>query len=77
MPRLKDYEKFLIEWHELTKMLRAYYAKHREEEAVIKAVNIKFLQTFYLNPYGEEEFYSAFENRMVEMRAFLETLGIN
>ena len=77
VPRLKGYEKFLIEWHELTKMLRGYYAEHLEEEAVIKAVNMKFLQTFYLIPYGEEEFYSAFENRMVEMRAFLETLGIN
>ena len=77
VPRLKDYEKFLTEWHELTKKLRAYYAGHIEDEAIIKAVNMKFLQTFYLIPYGEAEFYSAFENRMVEMKAFLETLGIN
>lgn len=76
VPNLKAYESFLVEWHGLTKMLREYYGEHMEDEAVIKAVNMKFLQIFYLTPYMEEEFYQDFEKRMEEMNRFLETLGI-
>lgn len=76
IPNLKAYEKFLVEWHSLTKMLRAYYEEHMEDEAVIKAVNMKFLQIFYLLPYEEDDFYIAFQNRMTQMNMLLETLGI-
>lgn len=75
-PRIKDYEKFLLEWHGLTKMLRAYYGEHASEDAVIRAVNMKFLQVFYLMPYGDGDFYQAFEERMKQMQAFLQSLGI-
>ena len=74
VPNLKEYEKFLVAWHNLTKNLRAFYAEH-EEENVIKAVNMKFLQVFYLAPYGED-FYQEFESRMLEMRNFFESLGL-
>lgn len=73
---LKAYEKFLAEWHALTKMLRAYYAEHKEDEEIIKAVNMKFLQIFYLTSYVEDEFYAAFETRKSEMDQFLNVLGI-
>lgn len=73
---LKAYEKFLVEWHALTKMLRAYYAEHKEDEEIIKAVNMKFLQIFYLTSYVEDEFYAAFETRKSEMDQFLNVLGI-
>ena len=73
VPNLKAYEKFLIEWHGLTKRLRGYYA---EEEAVIKAINMKSLQIFYLSPYDNEDFYFDFDNRMTQMKNFLEELGI-
>ena len=76
LPNLKAYEKFLVEWHALTKMLRAYYEEHMQEEAVIKAINMKFLQIFYLTPYEEEDFYEVFQMRMNEMKNFLNTLGI-
>ena len=76
VPNLKAYEKFLVEWHELTKLLRSYYAEHAQEDAVIKAINMKFLQIFYLNPYEDTEFYEGFLKRMDEMKAFLNTLGI-
>ena len=76
LPNLKAYEKFLVEWHALTKMLRAYYGEHVQEEAVIKAINMKFLQIFYLTPYEEEDFYEVFQMRMNEMKNFLNTLGI-
>ena len=76
MPNLKTYEKFLIEWHDLTKKLRAYYTEHAEDDTVIKAVNMKFLQIFYLTPYEDAEFYEMFSKRMDEIKMFLRTLGI-
>lgn len=76
IPNLKSYEKFLVEWHGLTKMLRGIYAEHAQEEAAIKVINMKFLQTFYLTPYQTENFYQAFEERMKEMENFLASLGI-
>ena len=75
-PRLKDYEKFLVQWHGLTRLLRASYTDHAEEEAVIKAINMKFLQTFYLTPYDTEDFYEAFHLRFTGMDEFLRKLGI-
>ena len=76
VPNLKEYEKFLVEWHGLTKKLRAFYEIHMEEENVIKAVNMKFLQIFYLTPYDTNEFYPVFDERLKEMKMFLEILGV-
>ena len=76
VPNLKSYEKFLVEWHGLTKHLRGVYEEHAEEEAAIKAVNMKFLQIFYLTPYEEEAFYTQFETRMTQMKDFLRALGV-
>ena len=76
VPRLKDYEVFLVEWHGLTKGLREFYADNGDEEAVMKAVNMQFLQIFYLVPYTEEDFYLQFAKRMEQMREVLRTLGI-
>ena len=76
VPNLKAYEKFLVEWHELTKLLRTYYADHQEDQAILKGINMKFLQIFYLTPYVEDDFYLAFQMRLDEMRKFLSTLGI-
>ena len=76
VPNLKAYEKFLVEWHGLTKKLRELYAQHCEEENVIKAINMKFLQMFYLASYADD-FYQEFDKRTEEMEAFLSNLGIN
>ena len=76
IPRLKNYEKFLVEWHGLTKSLRAFYAEHEQDEAVMKTINMKFLQIFYLIPYEGDDFYLEYGQRFEEMKAFLCTLGI-
>lgn len=76
LPKLKEYESFLVKWHRLTKMLRVYYGEHMEEEAVTKAVNMKFLQIFYLTAYEEDDFYADFAGRYEQMQQFLEALGI-
>lgn len=77
VPRIKDYEKFLVEWHGLTKALRAYFEEHSDDEAVNKAINMKFLQIFYMAPYEEEDLYAEFSKRYEEMNLFLQNLGIN
>jgi len=71
VPNLKAYEGFLVEWHGLTKRLRALYAENMEDEAVIKAINMNFLQMFYLTPYESEDFYGEFENRKEEIEKLL------
>lgn len=76
IPRLKEYERFLVEWHTLTKKLRGFYAEHMEEEAVIKAVNMKFLQMFYLTAYETEDFYQEFDCRMKSMKDYLLELSV-
>ena len=76
LPKLKEYESFLVKWHTLTKMLRAYYGEHAEDEAVIKAVNMKFLQIFYLTAYEEDDFYADFAGRYEKMQQFLSMLGV-
>lgn len=76
VPRLKEYESFLVKWHSLTKGLRQCYADNAENEAVVKAINMKFLQIFYLSPYTEEDFYLQFASRMEQMTEFLHSLGV-
>ncbi len=77
VPKLKDYESFLVKWHGLTKGLRAFYTDNGDNEAVIKAINMTFLQVFYVTPYEETDFYPQFEARMQRMRDFLRQLGIH
>lgn len=76
VPRIKDYERYLVEWHSLTKRLRAYFADHIEDEAVNKTINMKFLQCFYMTAYEGEDFYMEFDVRLGDFEAFLQSLGI-
>ncbi len=76
VPKLKDYEAFLVKWHGLTKALREFYADNQGEDAIIKAINMKFLQIFYLTPYEQTDFYGQFEERFLQMMEFLKILGV-
>ena len=75
-PNLKEYETFLVKWHALTKKLRAFYADAKQQEEIIKALNMKFLHIFYMTPYDEEDFYPSFYERLEQMNAFLHQLGL-
>ena len=80
VPRIRDYENFLEQWHSLTKGLRLFYEESQDTEqddAVLKAINMQFLQIFYLTPYAQEDFYPQFEERMAQMRKFLLQLKVN
>ena len=76
VPNLKSYEKFLVEWHAFTKMLRGLYAEYPQEDEFMKAVNMSYLQMFYMIPYTGD-FYQEFEARMAKMKEFLRNIGIN
>lgn len=76
VPRIKEYEKFLVEWHGLTKALRGYFAEHLDDDAVNKAINMQCLQLFYMTAYEGEDFYTAFSERMEKMRDFLRNINI-
>lgn len=76
IPRIKEYERFLVGWHSLTKGLRAFYEENRENEEIMKAINMRFLQNFYLMPYTEDDFYIQFNERMTNMQEFLNQLGV-
>ena len=76
VPRIREYEAFLVKWHGLTKGLRFFYEDNQGNDAVIKAINMQFLQIFYLTPYVEDGFYPQFEERMEKMNYFLKQLNV-
>ena len=63
-PRLKDYEAFILKWHNYTKEMQTFLA-NREDA---KDWNMLHLQTFYIMPYASEDFYEEFEVRLADMR---------
>ena len=77
IPKIREYEAFLLQWHTLTKGLRLFYADNSENEPVIKAINMQFLQIFYLTPYETEGFYPQFEKRMEKMKTLLQQLRVD
>lgn len=60
-PRLKDYETYLIAWHNLTKKFRQELAES-DDESYCKQTSMLFLQLFFQKPYGED-FYQEFYQR--------------
>lgn len=76
IPGIRHYEDFLVKWHAITKGLRLFYEDNQENEAVVKAINMQFLQIFYLTPYGEDSFYPQFAERMARMNQFLSQLHV-
>ena len=63
VPRIKDYENFLVNWHNLTKTLRSFLTENAQDQAVTKTINLKFLEIFYMTPFQGEDFYLEFKER--------------
>ncbi len=63
-PRLKDYEAFILKWHNYTKEMQAFLVGREDA----KDWNMLHLQMFYMLPYETEDFYEEFEVRLAEMR---------
>lgn len=68
MPQLKEYEKFLLEWHALRKSLEGRMAGAMDEAAA-KTMNMFVLNLFYVTEYDETgDFYPQFAARMKQAK---------
>lgn len=59
IPDSRQYEKFLLTWHDLRKELQ-----ERLNEDNMKAVNMQFIRIFYEDQYMDENFYGQFACRL-------------
>ncbi len=62
IPKLQKYEAYMESWHSLTVNLRE--ALKECSDTMAKALNMKFLEIFYLPAYEGEDFYVQFEERL-------------
>ena len=74
-PDLKQYEKFVLDWHNfLLDVQEVFY--DTEDETLVKNLNMYVLSRFYYTPYKEEEdFYPQFYVRLEEAKKLL-ALGV-
>ena len=74
-PDLKQYEKFVLDWHNfLLEVQEVFY--DTEDETLVKNLNMYVLSRFYYTPYKEEEdFYPQFYVRLEEAKKLL-ALGV-
>ena len=74
-PNLKQYEKFVLDWHNfLLDVQEVFY--ETEDETLVKNLNMYVLSRFYYTPYKEEEdFYPQFYVRLEEAKKLLD-LGV-
>lgn len=64
---LKTYERYLVDWHNLTKRFRNELSEMDDEEQ-IKSLSMIFLQLFYINPYSSlDNFYTEFYERVKKL----------
>lgn len=77
-PNMAEYETFLIEWHELLKEVQAA-VENCTDQARVKEMNMALLQLFYVQDFAcalpnvpENGFYIEFQDRLKEMRNFLD-----
>lgn len=74
-PDLKQYEKFVLDWHNfLLDVQEVFY--DTEDETLVKNLNMYVLSRFYYTPYKEEkDFYPQFYVRLEEAKKLL-ALGV-
>ncbi len=74
-PNLKQYEKFVLDWHNfLLDVQEVFY--ETEDETLIKNLNMYVLSRFYYTAYKEDEdFYPQFYVRLEEAKKLLD-LGV-
>lgn len=59
---IKDYQKYLVDWHNLTKAMRQEILSS-EDEAYKQQTTMLFLQLFFMKPYESDDFYKEFYSR--------------
>lgn len=59
-PNLKEYEKFVTDWHYFLNDLEEL-VKNTQDENVIKSINMNMIKNFFMNPFDRtEDFFTQF-----------------
>ena len=72
-PDLKQYDAFIIKWHDFTNEVQNLVNSNLEED-MIKKINMFVLQQFYIERYNKDDFYKQFEERLAKTKAVIQTL---
>lgn len=71
-PDLKQYEKFVADWHYFLLDVQEVLYQNSEDTELIKNLNLYVVNRFYLKPYESgEDFYPQFYARLAEGRELL------
>ena len=69
--RIRDYQSFLIRWHDLSKRMRAEVTADPEAVESNKRTCMMFLQFFYARPYTSGDFFREFAERAEKLESLL------
>lgn len=63
-PRLKDYEKYVLDWHNFLESVQELLSSAQDEQ-LAKELNVYILNTFFIQSYGRgADFYEQFAQRL-------------
>lgn len=72
IPDLKDYEKFVSDWHYFLKDVADSLKREEADTQTVKQINIYVLKQFYMRGFNENQnFYAQFAERLSEVQAVL------
>ncbi|MCI5857991.1 MAG: YkgJ family cysteine cluster protein [Agathobacter sp.] len=63
----KVYQQFLLDWHNLTKQVRAQVTGCLDAPEMSRKITMAFLQLFYIKPYNKADFYTEFYERVKQI----------
>ena len=64
IPDLKQYEKFVLDWHNYLKERQLIAMNPESNATVVKQLSMEILQKFYLQPYKSGDFFHQFYARL-------------
>lgn len=74
-PNVKQYEKFVADWHYFLKDVEALL-EGAQDDQMAKSLNLYVLKLFYGKPYQEsEDFYEQFYERLKEARKLVKEIS--
>ncbi len=73
-PDLKKNEKYISDWHYFLKDIQKLLLEFQNDEKA-KKINMLILQTFFLEPYHQGEFYVQFYERLEKIKASIQLLA--
>ena len=72
-PDLKQNDEFIMLWHDFVAEMQERLM-NAGDEALFKKVNMYLLQSFFMEPYQEEDFYKQFKERLEKCKSVVNML---